>query len=185
MRSLPARAFRLAAALALSACVVAPASAEQALPSEHQVKAVFLLNFLKYVEWPPRALGTTNAPLEIVHIGEDRFGADLRGLVKSRKVDDRKVLLRFIDAEQDWKVGHVLFISDSEKRRVPEILAGLKGLPVLTVGESEGFLERGGMINFVVKDKMVRLEINLAAAEAAGLKLSSKLLAIADVVKRK
>lgn len=180
-----ARVFRLVVALGLGMCMVAPASAEQALPSEHQVKAVFLLNFLKYVEWPPPASANTNAPMEIVHIGEDRFGADLARLVKSRTIDGRKVLLKFSDAEQDWKTGHVLFISDSETRRAPEILAELKGLPVLTVGESEGFLDRGGMINFAMKGKKVRLEINLVAAEAAGLKISSKLLAIADVVKRK
>jgi len=165
---------------------VLPLRSEQpaALP-EHQVKAVFLLNFLKYVEWPGLPNTSTNSPLEIVHVGENAFGDDASSLVKSKIIDGRTVVLTHSDAPADWKGGRILFVSDSERRRLPEIVQAVKGMPVLTVGESEGFLERGGMINFVVKEKKVRLEINLVAAEAAGLKISSRLLAVADTVKRK
>jgi hypothetical protein len=169
--------------LVFLAMPVAPLRAQDAPgPSEHRVKAVFLVNFLKYVEWPAH---DTNARLQIAHVGLDEFGDDLSSLVKSKTVDGRDVMLKHSDVKRDWRECHVLFISSSEKRRLPEILASVKGRPVLTVGESEDFLERGGMINFAVKGKNVRLEINLVAAEAAGLKISSRLLAIADVVKRK
>jgi hypothetical protein len=176
------------ALLVLVACwsSFVPVRAEPAAaPSEYQVKAVFLLNFLKYVEWPATAHAGANTPLQIGHIGKDRFGANLSSLVESKSIEGRHVLLKYSDAQNDWRQSHVLFISNSEQRRLPEILAAVKDAPVLTVGETEDFLEQGGMINFVVKGKNVRIEINLVAAEAAGLKLSSRLLAIADVVRRK
>lgn len=153
-------------------------------PSEYHVKGVFLLNFLKYVEWPAVAHQTTNSPFSLVHVGEDRFEADFAAFVKAKTIDHRGVALKHSKALGDWQRCHILFISGSEKRNVRSILAAAKGRPVLTVGESDNFIAEGGMINFVVKDNKVRLQINPVAAEAAGLKISSRLLGVAEIVKR-
>ena len=163
-----------------------PAHAQQpAASSECEAKAVFLLNFLKYVEWPSSSDSDTNTPLRIGLVGKDRFGTALSSLVKSKTVDGRTVALEHCDDESVWRDCRLLFVSGSETRRIEKILVAVKDVPVLTVGETGDFLEKGGMIGLVMQDKTVRLEINLAAAEAAGLKISSRLLTVADVVKRK
>ena len=154
------------------------------VPSECEAKAGFLLNFLKYVEWPSATNSNTNAPLQICLIGKDQLGSSLSSLIKSKTIDGRAVILEHGDAECAWRQSRLLFVSDSENRRVEEILAAVKDLPVLTVGETEDFLEKGGMISLVMRDKTVRMEINLVVAETAGLKISSRLLAVADAVKR-
>ena len=172
--------------LAVACLSSRPAPAEQPPVSpECEAKAGFLLNFLKYVEWPSSSDSDTNAPLKICLVGEDRFGTSLSSLMKSKTIDGRTVVLERCDGECAWRQCRLLFVSGGGKRRVEEVLAAVKNLPVLTVGESEDFLERGGMISLVNRDKAVGLEINLAAAEAAGLKISSRLLALANVVKRK
>jgi len=163
-----------------------PTLAQQpAASSECEAKAGFLLNFLKYVEWPSATNSNTNAPMQICLIGKDQLGSSLSSLIKSKTIDGRIVVLENGDAECAWRQCQLLFVSGSENRKVEEILAAVKDLPVLTVGETEDFLEKGGMISLVMRDKTVRLEINLVAAEAAGLKISSRLLAVADAVKRK
>jgi hypothetical protein len=106
--------------------------------------------------------------------------------MKSKTINGRTVVLEPCDGEcASRRQCRLLFVSGGENRRLEEVLAAVKNLPMLTVGESDDFLERGGMISLVIRDKAVRLEINLAAAEAAGLKVSSRLLAVANVVKRK
>ena len=108
--------------------------------SECEAKAGFLLNFLKYVEWPSATDSNTNAPLQICLIGKDRFGTSLSSLIRSKTIDGRTVVLENGDAECAWRQCRLLFVSGSEDRRVEEILAAVKGLPVLTVGETEDFL---------------------------------------------
>ena len=174
-----------AVALLVAVCFWLPSGAQEApAPSEYQIKAVFLLNFLKYVEWPAAAHSTTNSPFKIVHAGEDRFAPDFAAFAKSKTVDHRAVVLKRSAASDDWQRCHILFVGASERRNARNILSTVKGRPVLTVSESDNFIAEGGMINFVMKDNKVRLHINLAAAEKAGLKISSRLLGIADVVKR-
>ena len=176
----------LLALLVAACCSSRPALAQQpAASSECEAKAGFLLNFLKYVEWPATTGSDTNAPLQICLIGEDRLGTSLSSLMKSKMIDGQTVVFKHCDGECAWRQCRLLFISSSESRKVEEILAAVKDLPVLTVGETDDFLEKSGMISLVMRDKTVRLEINLAAAEAAGLKISSRLLAVADAVKRK
>ena len=174
-----------AVALLAALCCWLPLAAQEApAPSEYQVKAVFLLNFLKYVEWPAAAYPTANTPFKIVHAGEDRFAPDFAAFVKSKTIDHRAVALKHSGDSDDWQRCHILFVSGGERRNVRNILSAVKGRPVLTVGESDNFIAEGGMINFVMKDNKVRVHINLVAAEKAGLKISSRLLGVADVVKR-
>src|SRR5688572_30203572 len=174
-----------AVALFVALCFWLPSGAQEGpAPSEYEVKSVFLLNFLKYVEWPAAAHSTSNSPFKIVHTGEDRFAPDFAAFANSKTVDHHAVALKRSGASEDWQRCHILFVSGSERRNVRNILSAVKGRPVLTVGESDNFIAEGGMINFVMKDNKVRLHINLVAAEKAGLKISSRLLGVADVVKR-
>lgn len=159
-------------------------TAQESGPSEYQVKAAYLVNFSKYVDWPPKAFEGSNAPLVIGIWGEDNFGEDLKKMTEGKSINGRNFLLKHVQNIQELKEPcQILFISASEKRRLPDILENLKGSSVLTVGETESFLPRGGIINFTRKDRKVRLEINLPAAERAGLKISSKLLSVAELIK--
>lgn len=153
--------------------------------SEYQVKAMFLFNFAKYVEWPSDVFTDTNAPITIGVLGENRFGDELQKVVAGKNVSGRTIVLRQVENANDASKCHILFISASEKNRLGEILGKIKGLPVLTVGETEQFTGQGGIINFMRKEDKVRLEIDLNAARQAKLQLSSKLLSVADVVKGK
>ena len=153
--------------------------------TEYQVKAVFLFNFAKYVDWPAAAFTNASAPITIGVLGEDRFDDNLRRTVAGKTVNGRAFVIRHIAVDESTEGCHILFISDSEKKRLGEILDKIKARPVLTVGETGQFLESGGMINFVKKEGRIRLEINLDAARQAGLQISSKLLNVADAVKGK
>ncbi|MBE0544024.1 MAG: YfiR family protein [Verrucomicrobia bacterium] len=157
----------------------------QAAPQpEHQVKAAFLFNFPKYVDWPADAFAETNSPIVIATIGETGLGDELRELVSDKTVNGRPLVFKVV-AENSAADCHILFIPESARRRVPAILQNLKGATVLTVGESDDFLDKGGIINLARRDHKIRLEVNLATARQAGLKISSKLLSVADVVKGK
>jgi len=153
--------------------------------TEYQVKALFLLNFAKYVDWPPVAFAQSNTPILIGLYGEDKFGDALKKAVGGKTISGRGIIIQPIEKDDIWGNFHILFISDSEKKRLGEILLKIKTLPVLTVGETDQFLEQGGMINFVKKEGKVRLEINLNAARQANLQINSQLLKVADVVKGK
>jgi hypothetical protein len=153
--------------------------------TEYQVKALFLLNFTKYVDWPPAAFAETNSPIIIGLYGEDKFGDALKQAVEGKTIGGRRIVIQPVEKGGDPGKCHMLFISDSETDHLGEILDKIKALPVLTVGETDQFMEQGGMINFVKKEGKIRLEINLDAARQAGLEISSKLLNVADVVKGK
>jgi hypothetical protein len=149
-----------------------------AQPSEYQVKAAFLLNFTKFVEWPPTAFAEPDAPFTICILGDDPFGSVLDQIVEGEKVNDRKLVVQRIHGRAT--IGcQVLFVSNSE--RVPSILTTV-GRGVLTVGDGEDFVREGGMIGFVLERRRVRFDINQSAAANASLKLSSKLLSVARTV---
>lgn len=151
-------------------------------PLEYQVKAAFLLNFTKFVKWPPTAFAAVDSPIAICLWGSDPFGKVLDQIVAEEVVDGRKVIVRRIKEAPVPHACQALFVNGTGKD-VPGGLAGL-GPGVLTVGEGEGFVRRGGMIGFVVENRRVRFGINESAAEAAGLKLSSKLLNVARSVEK-
>jgi hypothetical protein len=158
--------------------------ADATLP-EYQVKALFLLNFTKYVEWPPTAFAASNAPVTIGIFGESQLGEALQRVVAGKTVGGRPIVIRQIAGPEDSGQCHILFISDAEADRMRAVLDHTSALPVLTVGENEAFGRNGGIINFARKNGNVRLEIDLAAAKKAGLTISSRLLAVADIVKGK
>lgn len=154
--------------------------AEAQQPSEYQVKAAFLYNFANFVEWPEIALSDTTT-LIIGVLGKDPFGSALTRFEK-RSVKGRP--LRVVQSErlQDLPFCHMLFISSTEEENLTQVFQYLEGKPTLTVGELEQFAQRGGVINFIIKNKKVRFEINRTRALESGLKLSSKLLKLATIV---
>jgi hypothetical protein len=153
--------------------------------SETQVKAIFLFNFAKYVEWPATAFTNAAAPITIGVMGTDPFGDNLQHDIEGKTINGRPFVIKHLATDSDLSGCQILFISDSEASRMEEILDKAGALPILTVGEDEQFAQKNGIINFVLKDRKVRLEIDLAAAKKAGLTISSRLLAVADVVKGK
>jgi YfiR/HmsC-like len=146
--------------------------------SEYQVKAAFLYNFGKFVEWPTNGFASTNAPLLIGVYGENPFGNDLATVVEGRTIDGHPVAARTV-SQNELKSCQILFIAQSEQKNIKKILGELDGAGVLTVTENMGSPESGVMINFILQDDRIRFEINNTAAEKVGLKLSSKLLMLA------
>jgi hypothetical protein len=118
-------------------------------------------------------------------MGIDLFGDNLRDYVKGKTINGHPLVVKHFDSDSDLSGCQILFISDSETPRVGAILDRASGLPILTVGEGETFARSGGIINFVIKNGNVRLAIDLVAARKAGLGISSRLPAVADVVKGK
>ncbi len=156
-----------------------------AAPKEHEVKAAYLYNFVKFIDWPDWAFPDATAPLSICVLGEDRFEGVLERAVAGKSVKGRGILVRKPALERLKLAGttcHILFVCLSEKERTAEILAAVEGSPVLTVGEVEGFAESGGVVNFVIERGKVRLELNIQAAERARLKVSGKLRQVAREV---
>jgi hypothetical protein len=149
---------------------------------EYQVKAAFLYNFTKFTDWPPRAFPSANAPMVIGIVGEDPFGQTLDEVVRGEMVGGRPLVVKRLRADDDLRTCHILFISRSEKERLPALLSQLKGSPVLSVSEIKGFAEQGGMVNLLLANKTVKMEINQSAAEQAGLQISAKLLKLARLV---
>ena len=170
--------------LALLAARAMPLLAAMPVPTEYQVKAAFLFNFAKFVEWPPGTFPGEASPVVIGLVGEDPFGEALDQSIQNKLVQGHPLILRRLRVNEDLKQCHVLFVSRSEKQRLGEILAAVKGSAVLTVSEVDQFLEQGGMINFFIESESVKFGINVQAAQSSGLKLSAKLLAVARNVTR-
>ena len=147
--------------------------------SEYQVKAAFLYNFAKFVDWPGDAFGNSNAPLVVGVIGDDPFGGALDQAINGKTINGRPLVVRRLRLGQDLRSCHILFISSSERQRLPQIIQSLRGASVLTVGDMGQFNQQGGIINFILEANKVRFEINSRAADQARLKISSKLLSLA------
>lgn len=157
-------------------------SAQAEAPPEYQLKAVFLFNFAQFVDWPPEAFPESKTPIVIGILGEDPFGAYLDETVRDEKVNHRPLTVQRYRRVEEIEACHILFISRSEADRLGQILASLKDRNMLTVGDADGFTERGGMVRFVIEKNKIRLRINLKAAKAARLTISSKLLRPAEIV---
>lgn len=182
IRESPPTRLRFFRALALAAAFALPAAAARAeISKEYEVKAAFLYNFAKFVEWPASRFATAESPLVIGVMGKNPFGDELAAMVQGRKVGGRDVVIVDVACNGDLRGVHMLFVAEGEERCVKAgAAAGL-----LTVGESEIFSATGGMITFVPQGDKIRFTINLEAAERARLKLSSQLLKLASSVRRK
>jgi len=163
------------------------AKAQDAAPQDFQVKAAYLVNFPKYVVWPPTAFAGTNSPITVAIFGDDNVAAEFRRMIQGgRTVDGHPFVLKRVTKEAE--IGddcHILFIARSEHQQVPAILEKIKGSAILTVGEGDDFLELGGIVRLVHRDRKIRLHVNLSATGQSRLKISSRLLVVADAVQGK
>jgi hypothetical protein len=156
--------------------------ASPSTPTEYDIKAVFMLNFTRFIEWPVIDGLPANQPLVIGVIGEDPFGHRLDEVIRGEKVNNRSVVVKRL-AQLDGGIGcTAVFISRSEKPRLAPILQRLKGWPVLTVSDIPEFAQQGGMVELVSEKGKIRLHINVDEAKAAHLAISSKLLRPAQIV---
>jgi hypothetical protein len=170
----------LCALLGLVALAVNALAAEPKL--EYEVKAAFLLNFTRFIEWPASAFESANSPFAICVMGDDPFGNTLDQVVEGESVGGHRLVAQRIDRAPAPKECQVLFVRKTGKD-VAAILADI-GPGVLTVSDQDGFLREGGMIAFVIEDRHVRFDINLRAAVRASLTMSSRLLNVARFVQK-
>jgi len=151
--------------------------------NEYQVKAAFLYTFAKFVEWPPKAFSSSSAEIAICVLGDYPFGSFLDDAVRGKTVDGRPLAVyRLID----FPAGHeckILFIATSERRRMPALLASAANSGVLTVGDTAGFASEGGVIGLQLDGQRIRLSVNLTAAKRSRVRISSRVLSLATIIK--
>jgi hypothetical protein len=181
LRSLGRWAGLFLIGVALGSGLLSSLRAGDAAPSEARVKAAFLLNFPKYIEWPTNAFAETNSPIVVAVLGADSIADEFAAMSEGRNIEGRPVRLVRVTAPGPSRDCHILFIGGGQNRKLADTLSKLRGLNILLVGESDGFLEAGGMINLARHDRRIVLEVNVDSIHAAGLKVSSKLLAVATL----
>jgi len=150
--------------------------------SEYQVKAAYVYNFAKFVEWPARDFASPTAPIQLCVLNDQSFESELNRIVKGKTVAGRPVAVIPVHGGEQSRRCHVLFINSSQNTQARNILEALRDTSVLTVGENKGFVEDGGIISFVLQDDRVQFEVNQRAANQAGLHISSRLLSVARIV---
>ncbi len=163
-------------------CALVSTLRAQPAATEYEVKAAYLLNFGKFVAWPSPEIRARRDAFEICVLGDDPFGPLLDATVRGEKINASPVVARRVKRAQDAATCRILFVSRSEEKQVRSTLAGLARSGVLTVSDMPDFLERGGAIQFVLKNNRVRFEVDLDNARASGLALSSELLKVASAV---
>ena len=175
----------LVALATMMASIVMPVPLRAAADvDEYAVKAAFLYQFTQFVEWPPESFADGNAPIVLAVLGSDPFGESLRRATVGRTGQGRPIVVRYLKPGQPLRPCHILFVSASEEARIPDVLRTVGPASILTVGDSTGFAEAGGMLNFVVDAARVKFEINIGAAERGRVRISSKLLKLATIVDR-
>ena len=158
--------------------------ADPAAASEYAIKAAFIFNFAKFTEWPGAASGATLGPLVLCAYAGGRYDAALAA-IDGKTVQGRIMRVRRGVRPDEIKSCHIIFIAESDERRIPELLRAVKGSPVLTIGDTDGFAEAGGMIGLITANDRVQFEINNEAALRANLKIGSQLLRLARLVKER
>jgi hypothetical protein len=159
-----------------------PIRAQANPPSEYQVKAAFLFNFAKFVDWPPGSFASPQAPFLICILGKDPFGRAIDDALQGKSIGEHPVSVLRVKDIAEGRRCQILFAGVLESRNMAGILDGLRGTNILLVGEADGFATSGGTIQFTLEENHVRFLINVDAADRAGLKFSSKLLALAKIV---
>lgn len=163
----------------------AMAGAESVVSKEYQLKAAFLYNFTKFVEWPSPHFRDASQPITIGVLGRNPFGDELQKLVAGRTVNGRPIAVRGLISAREAREVDLVFVAADEDEQFAELLAVLAGAQVVTVGESRRCAALGGVITFTMEADKVRFEINQGTAEAAGLKISAQLLKLATVVRQR
>lgn len=179
LRAVRRRTWVCALALALGPAALWPVHGQRL--AEYEVKAAFLFNFVKFVEWPAEAL-PAGGPLLICVLGDDPFGDALDAITKGERVGGHETAIRRFRSLDQVRSCQVLFVSLSERRQMPAVFEAVRGASVLTVSDIDRFAASGGMINFTKQNYRIGFEINPQAAERARLRISSKLLSLAKIV---
>lgn len=165
-------------------CFAPRAFSQNVQYAEYNVKLAFLYNFARFVQWPADAFAGDSAPLTLCVVGHNPFKGEIEDGLQSRTVAGHPIRIERVVPGGNPKDCQMMFVPSGQDRAGEKVLAALKGSNTLTVGESHGFAERGGIINFVLRDDdKLGFEINISAANDAGLKISSKLLRLAKTVK--
>jgi hypothetical protein len=161
------------------------ADAQTAAPAgEYQVKAAFLYNFAKFVEWPASSFKSNADPFRICVLGDDPFGGALQATLDGKKMQEHTTQIAHLSDVKEAGSCHIVFVSKSQKKNLHAVLGALRAVGILSVGETDDFAAGGGVIGFRLDDGRVRLEINLQAASQQQLQISSKLLSLAQIVKK-
>lgn len=179
-RTFPGRMVVLLLGLMLGLC---HARADTEVSKEYRIKAAFLYNFTKFVEWPPERFADDEAPIVIGVLGDDPFGRALEETVQDRKVNARPVRVVKLNDEAGAAAAHVVFVAEHSENRFETFIRDHAG-SVLTVGESPRAAELGSVIVFRTIGDKVRFEVNVGAAERRGLKISAQLQKLATAVRR-
>jgi len=175
--------FGLLCIVLLVLCV--PQSARsQSTANEYEVKAAFLFHFAQLIDWPAGALDAGDPSLKLCILDDEPHRQEFQNTIDGKVVEGRVFHVRPISQLQEFKDCNILFLSRDEAQRQTAIVRSLRGMPILTVGETADFLSEGGMIRFHLEDGKVRFDINLGAADSSHLKISSRLLLLATSVTR-
>lgn len=161
---------------------VTRAAGAQTQTEEYRVKAALLFHFAQLVDWPPSAFASDASAINLCTVGQDPFNGQLEATLDGKSVGMRPVRIVHLKDLHEVASCHLLFVGSNENKRAPSVLMELGKAPVMTVGESDGFLEQGGMVRLDVAEGKVRFAINLDASEQAGLKISSRMLLLAETV---
>jgi hypothetical protein len=156
--------------------------AQEEAPKDYSVRAVFLYNLTQFVDWPPAAFQNARTPLVVGILGENPFGRHLEEAIEGEKNNGRPLVIRNFTTEEEIENCHVLFINLPEVSQTSQVLEKIEGRSILTVSDHAGFLEAGGMVQLVQADNKIHFQINPDAASEADLKVSSKLLRVAEVI---
>lgn len=182
-RTLRRRAGSLFLALALAMPLLAAPAAGDPLPLdiEYQIKASFVYTVAKFVDWPSGAFASPTAPLTLGVIGDDAVSAAIAEALKGKRVHERALVVRHLADPRSGADCQILYVDRNSAGR-PEVLAQLQGTGVLTVGEGGGFAQKGGILGLTLDQTLVNFDVNIAAAQRAGLVISSKILRLGRVV---
>jgi hypothetical protein len=150
---------------------------------EYQVKAAFLYTFAKFVEWPPQTFPGPGAAMTICVLGEDPFGSFLNDVIRGKTVGERPLVVYRLANLRGVGECQILFIAASERSRMPAVLASVSNPGLLTVGDTPEFASQGGIIGLQRDGDRIRLVVNPSAAEKAKLRISSRVLSLATIIK--
>jgi hypothetical protein len=169
-------------ALLVAVSVLGPPDAWGSAISEAELKAAFLLNFTRFVEWPESSFEGPDGSFVICVLNDSNFATTTADVIGDRTVNKRRISVQERESGSDTGGCHIFFVPEAQSSEQRTLIDQTSGRSVLTISETDGFAKMGGVANFIANDKKLRLEINRSAAEKANLKVSSRLLRIADVV---
>jgi len=155
----------------------------QPAAKEYEVKAAFLFNFTRFVEWPPAAFSSAANPFVIGVLGENPFGTYMESIVEGEKVNGHPVTVAYYKTAAEIKTCHILFVSQGESKKLGLLINDLNSRSILTVSDAGGFLKSGGMIRLFSRDSKIKMEVNVGASKAGNLVISSRLLKLAEIYK--